>query len=177
MTSQVLRHESYKFDAAMKFAKSRLTDYRTEEQRKVVCKRFMHMYYGLFKYMQCLGLPPYKNHKSLPTHQLYAAIIKSMNGSEDHEAVYVRYLALFVSMFTCTIFMAPFIIYYNSLQRLFIRHCNSKSQATHSNFNSWTRKYYNEIEEEEWISIMQSDVGYDYEKNGHGLIEVAIEQS
>ena len=66
-----------------------------------------------------------------------------------------------------------------SLQRLFIRHCNTLScttaQASHKNFNSWELEHYNSIEEEEWKTIMESDTAYNYEVFGHGLIEITAQ--
>eukprot|EP00731_Ephydatia_muelleri_P014531 Em0008g251a len=76
----IIKDEKYKFDEALRFFKSRLTDARTDERRK------------------CLGKHPFPRCKFMATKELAKSIIQSMGGLDDVNDVeaYCQNLALFV---------------------------------------------------------------------------------
>eukprot|EP00731_Ephydatia_muelleri_P038855 Em0945g2a len=80
LTIRVIKDEKYKFDEALRFFKSRLTDARTDERRK------------------CLGKHPFPRCKFMATKELAKSIIQSMGGLDDVNDVeaYCQNLALFV---------------------------------------------------------------------------------
>ena len=52
---------------------------------------------------------------------------------------------------------------------MFIRHCNAKEQANHTQFEMWVEWYYKtDISDEEWKAIIEEDEARNYELNGHG---------
>ncbi|KAL5489196.1 hypothetical protein EMCRGX_G018262 [Ephydatia muelleri] len=79
LTIRVIKDEKYKFDEALRFFKSRLTDARTDERRK------------------CLGKHPFPRCKFMATKELAKSIIQSMGGLDDVNDVeaYCQNLALF----------------------------------------------------------------------------------
>ena len=53
---------------------------------------------------------------------------------------------------------------------MFIRHCNAKQQANHTQFEIWVEQYYKtNITDEEWKGITEEDEAHNYELNGHGM--------
>lgn len=90
------RVEPYKVEQALKFLKSKLTEFRAEERRKVT---FYKVKYNtcFIHYIQVLGHAPYSGMQCLQTPQLCNALIRQMHAPDDVQNVYVRHLALFVS--------------------------------------------------------------------------------
>ncbi|KAL5459840.1 hypothetical protein EMCRGX_G033222 [Ephydatia muelleri] len=90
-------------------------------------------------------MQPYKQYWFLSTSQLAASIVKSLQGTIEDEQVYRKHLALF---------------------RMFIRHCNAKEEANHTQFE-WYHTH--DISDEEWKAIIEEEEAHNYELNGHGM--------
>ena len=107
-------------------------------------------------------MQPYKQYWFLLTSQLAASIVKSLQGTIEDEQVYRKHLALFVSACIKHVILNWTFFF----QRMFIRHCNAKEEANHTQFE-WYHTH--DISDEEWKAIIEEEEAHNYELNGHGM--------
>ena len=89
------KHDLHKCKRAMTYAKSKLSQFRAEERRKVYASRSFFLLLSITLY-KIAGISPYTHCKSMPAAQLAEIIIKSMKAPRDVKEVYTRHLAILV---------------------------------------------------------------------------------
>ena len=109
-------YEKFKVKSAIKLCRTKLTEFRTEERRKVffIVPKTLHAFIRMVSYkltpnfrstyiiMQVLGHRPYSNASFSPTSLLAKQIMRQMHAPEStDEAQYIKHLALFVSVSQC----------------------------------------------------------------------------
>ena len=91
--------EKYKLELALKYCKAKMTEFRSEERRKVQYEKqlLVNASLHIISVLQVLGHAPYSRMKSMSTPELGLLIMKQIHAPLEVEQTYFRHLAIFVS--------------------------------------------------------------------------------
>ena len=90
--------EKHKFDAAFTYAKNKLTEFRTEERRKVFMGLKYYYIIMLILLWKVIGIHPYENAPYSDTQALLDYLLLSMQPPDDTNTnLYYNHLAILVS--------------------------------------------------------------------------------
>ena len=98
--------DKYKYDVAFTYAKNKLTEFRTEERRKVkYCELAL---VKLIHFVQVIGLSPYEGKPLLCTSDLGDYLLHCMQPPDDTDVpLYLNHLAILVSKPTISMCASP----------------------------------------------------------------------